>query len=290
MPKSYYQVAGLDFCIETNHLKKPFFNNYKPFQTEKEPNSLLFRMVLKKIPPVKNILCRTYYTDGGEYLIFIDDDFCDVVFKLTGSNKIYRLRANRKWTYIEADIDFHDIADYMVLNEFIMFSYIYSSAFYNTVLLHASCVVYNELGIAFMGASGVGKSTHSDLWIKNLEGTFLLNDDQPAIRFIDGEAYIYGTPWSGKTPCYRNKKVLLKGILTMEQAYINEIRRLTPLAFFQQLLASCSLIREDEITFDKISITLSALVKNIQAFHFKNKPDKEAVELSFYTLFGYRKI
>lgn len=286
---SCYSVAGLDFCIECEHLRTSFFNNYAPFRIESNLGSpLLFKMVFRKLPPMRNLPFRIYRTERGEYHIYISDDRCDVVYRLTGSTKVYRLSTNRKWSYIEVDMGFEEINDYIVLNDFIMFSFIYSAAFHQTVLLHASCIMYGEYGVAFMGTSGVGKSTHSQLWINNVEGATLLNDDQPAVRFVNEKVCVFGTPWSGKTPCYRNKQVELKAIYTMEQALENEIRRISPLVFFQQLLSSCSMIREDELTFDKITITLSAIVKNVQAFHFKNKPDKTAVDLSYYTAFGNR--
>lgn len=286
---SRYSVAGLEFCIESGPLRTPFFNNYLPFYIERDQGSpFLFQMVFRKLPPMKDIPFRSYHTDRGEYQVYIDEKTCDVIYRLTNSTKLYRLSTNRKWSYIEVDMDFQEAEDYMVLNDFIMFSFIYSAAFYHTVLLHASCIMYREYGVAFMGASGVGKSTHTQLWLEHIDGASLLNDDQPAVRIVNGKACIYGTPWSGKTPCYRNKRAELKAIFTMEQSRDNEIKRLSPLVFFQQLLASCSLIREDRITFDKITITLSAIVKNVQAFHLMNRPDKTAVELSYYTTFGNR--
>ena len=284
---SCYSVAGLEFCIEGEQLNAPFYINYAPFRLEKRSGSpLLFKMVFTKLPPMTIQPSRVYHSELGEYHIYIGEKTCDIVCRLASSARLYRLSANRQWSYIEVDMDFLQIEDFMVLNDFIMFAFIYSSAFYNTVLLHASCLRYKESGVAFMGASGVGKSTHSHLWLKYIEGAILLNDDQPAVRLLEGKPYICGTPWSGKTACYRNQQAELKIIFAMEQAQENKMTRLSPLGFFQQLLASCSLIREDEKSFDKITKTLSAIVKHVQAFQFKNRPDKTAVELSFYTLFG----
>ena len=55
-------------------------------------------------------------------------------------------------------------------------------SFAGVVLIHASCVALDEEGVAFIGPSGIGKSTHSGLWLKHIPGTRLLNDDQPALR------------------------------------------------------------------------------------------------------------
>lgn len=284
---SSYSVAGLEFSIEGEQQNAPFFTNYAPFRLERKGDApALFEMVFAKLPPITTPLTRAFHTELGEYHIYIGSEQCDVTYRLAGSERAYRLNANRRWSDVKVDMDFRAAEDFMVLNDFIMFAFIYSAAFRNTVLIHASCVKYKEYGVAFMGHSGVGKSTHSQLWLKYIEDTILLNDDQPAVRLEDGKFWIYGTPWSGKTPCYRNRRAELAAIFAMEQAMENGVVRLTPLVFFQKLLASCSMIREDEQTFDKITKTLSAIVKHIQAFQLKNRPDKTAVELSFYTLFG----
>ena len=83
-------------------------------------------------------------------------------------------------------------------------------------------------GYAFLGKSGTGKSTHSQLWLRYLEGYELLNDDHPIIRLVNDEVIIYGSPWSGKTPCYKNKQARLKAVVRLEQASENKIIILCP--------------------------------------------------------------
>ena len=52
------------------------------------------------------------------------------------------------------------------------------SEFYNALpafkgmLLHSSAVVYEEKGYLFSAPSGTGKSTHTQLWLKEFEGIF----------------------------------------------------------------------------------------------------------------------
>src|SRR5690606_39491454 len=66
------------------------------------------------------------------------------------------------------------------------------------ILIHASVIAYQQKqGIAFLGKSGTGKSTHSKLWLQHIPDTELLNDDNPVVRLEeDGKAMIYGTPRS----------------------------------------------------------------------------------------------
>lgn len=74
-----------------------------------------------------------------------------------------------------------------------------------TVLFHAAVVSHEGRGYMFLGPSGTGKSTHASLWLKYIDGTELVNDDNPVVRITDdGQATVFGSPWSGKTPCYRH--------------------------------------------------------------------------------------
>ena len=60
-------------------------------------------------------------------------------------------------------------------------------AFYNEILkfdgmmLHSSCVEKDGFAYLFSARSGTGKSTHTHLWLENLENTRIINDDKPAL-------------------------------------------------------------------------------------------------------------
>ena len=84
-----------------------------------------------------------------------------------------------------------------------MITFALATACADTLLFHASVVSCHGKAYMFLGPSGTGKSTHSQLWIKHIEGSRLINDDNPVVRLQDdGRVMVYGSPWSGKTPCY----------------------------------------------------------------------------------------
>lgn len=94
------------------------------------------------------------------------------------------------------------------------------------ILLHSSCVVVDGLGYAFTADSGTGKSTHTELWLKRFGSrAYMLNDDKPAIRIIDGKVFACGTPWSGKYDYSTPKIVPLAGICILERSEVNTIKR-----------------------------------------------------------------
>ena len=99
---------------------------------------------------------------------------------------------------------------------------------FDGMMLHASCVVLDGEAYVFSAPSGTGKSTHTQLWLKRFgDRAFILNDDKPALRWIDGTCYAYGTPWSGKTQLNRNARAPLRGLgilLRSEQNFAEPIR------------------------------------------------------------------
>lgn len=196
----------------------------------------------------------------------------------------YYMRVTDSWRNIVIDIDSESDEAYFALNEMLMIAFIYSSAFYKTVLVHSSCIKLGDVAIAFLGHSGAGKSTHSRLWLKYIENSELLNDDQPAVRICDdGKVYIYGTPWSGKTECYKNRYGLLKSMVFLKQDTENVIEHISPLLAFQYLLSSCSMIREEDVTFNLITETISNIASNVPVYVLRNRPEREAVLLSYKT-------
>ncbi|MDR0406229.1 MAG: hypothetical protein LBH54_05440 [Clostridiales bacterium] len=95
------------------------------------------------------------------------------------------------------------------------------------LILHASAIDYDGGAILFSAPSGTGKSTHTSLWNTHYGGkTRVLNDDSPAIRFTDGKAYAFGTPWSGKTTLNLNRAAPLRAIVCLERGERNSIKRI----------------------------------------------------------------
>ncbi len=148
------------------------------------------------------------------------------------------------------------------------------------VSIHASAVVSNGEGYMFLGASGTGKSTHSQLWIKNIPDTELLNDDNPIVRLMpDGTVRVFGSPWSGKTPCYRQASAPLHGIVRLEQAPVNEFRSVSDIDAFAMLLPSCSAIKTSALLHNALCDTLIALSEAVATGVMRCRPDGEAARV-----------
>ncbi len=119
----------------------------------------------------------------------------------------------------------------------LMILYTYNTALNGTLLMHASTVRFQGKAYVFLGTSGTGKSTHSRLWLENIAGTELLNDDNPVIRVTDQVAGI--------------------------KAYAN-------------VIASAASIRWRKDIMDALSKTAEAVVTLSPCWHLKCLPDADA--------------
>ena len=164
----------------------------------------------------------------------------------------------------------------MAIDNALMVLYALATANQGTVLFHASAVNYEGRGYMFLGKSGTGKSTHAGLWVKHIEGAVLMNDDNPVVRISDGIATVYGSPWSGKTPCYRNVSSPLGGIVLLSQAPYNKIQRLEGLEAYVALMSSISGKRWDKGIADGLYQTENYLASHVPMWHLECLPDEEA--------------
>lgn len=157
---------------------------------------------------------------------------------------------------------------------------------YMTVSLHTSCVSYQGKVVLFLGESGTGKSTHSRLWTQNIEGAELFNDDSPIIRVMDGQIIAYGSPWSGKSMCYRNESFPVAGCVRLCQAPFNRISRLPIPRAYAALHPSCPPdFAYDPVLYDYVSDFLGEMVAMVPVFKMEALPDAEAALLSSRTVF-----
>ena len=157
-----------------------------------------------------------------------------------------------------------------------MLIFAFAGSLKQTVLIHASLVRHNGYGYAFIAKSGTGKSTQVSMWLRHIPNCDLMNDDNPIIRIIDGEPFIYGSPWSGKTPCYRQVKAPLGAITRIDRAKENSVEKLPPIEAFASLLPSCSSMRWDKDIFDAICNNVTRIVETTGLYILHCLPNREA--------------
>lgn len=167
------------------------------------------------------------------------------------------------------------------------FAYSLLAAPVHTTFVHSSVVVCQGRAVLFLGESGTGKSTHTRLWLKNIRGARLLNDDSPVLSTVSGRPVVYGSPWSGKTPCYVPLSFPLAAVVRLSQAPRNAMRRLSiPEAFAALQPSLPPALMQDEQYTDLLVDIISGTLSSVPAYHLQCLPDDDAALLSCKTIFG----
>ena len=287
------------FCIAGHHIRINFNDDdsqnnmgllpsFRPFSINTPPStSHLFVMdVDDSLRPAKEKkLVRKFDTGNGDTIVhqLPDGGYQYIVRDIMG-NDCCLLIANEKFTHCRCALNGDWTMRSFGLNNALMMTFAFAGAYHQTMLIHASATMINSIGFPFIAASGTGKSTHTSLWLKHIEGAQLLNDDNPIIRIIDGTPYLFGSPWSGKTPCYRNRKTRLGAVTRIERAPQNSIERLSPIEAFASLLPACSSMKWDEGTYRLLCDAISRIIETTPIYTLHCLPDEEAAQLSYQTL------
>ena len=228
---------------------------------------------------------RKFDTGNGETVVdLIDDGGYQYIIKDIKGAECALLLSNKDFTECRCALNGNYNMRSFGLNNALMLIFAFAGSRQDTLLIHASLVRQNGYGYAFTAKSGTGKSTHVSLWLRHIPGCDLMNDDNPIVRIIDGQPYIYGGPWSGKTPCYRNVKARLGVITRIDRAPANSVDRLAPIDAFASLLPSCSSMKWDEDIFRRICNTVTKIVETTPIYTLHCLPNKEAAILCNKTI------
>ncbi len=154
--------------------------------------------------------------------------------------------------------------------------------------IHSSTVVCGGRANLFLGESGTGKSTHTCLWLNNIDGAKLLNDDSPIIAVESSDTVmVYGSPWSGKTPCYHNLGFPVNGFVRLRQELSNNIHKLRPLQGFTALQPSTPpALSYSSYYSSKIISLLDVIMQRCPVYQLGCLPNAEAALLSYNTLYN----
>ena len=285
MKELYYQVAGHVFSLLTGEQEdmEKRLQQYEPFAVQPTKDVTFSLQITDVLPSDDGVVEEFRQEDEGQEIVSgrMPDGRSRVEFWMNQERSAI-LTLNEDYSKGEVYLENHRKFG---INNALMVTYALATANQRTALFHSSVVSYKGKAYMFLGVSGTGKSTHSSLWLKHIEGTELVNDDNPVVRILDnGEVWLYGSPWSGKTPCYRNVSYPLGALVNLRQAPENKIRRMKGVEAYVSLIGSISGKRWDSRVADGLHETEKLLVENVPIWHLDCLPDEAAARLCCQTV------
>ncbi|MBQ5996923.1 MAG: hypothetical protein IJL64_03545 [Bacteroidales bacterium] len=286
---SYFRVAGHVFGMAVPAGVSPddtLFGNYRPFATTKPAGPPLFVLErVEALPPAEGeVVLRDAPTLPDMPRTVVRKNGPDWWVDMAPAAQMpYVLRLSVRDGFRRARYAVRPGSDAwakFALDNALMLLFALATAASDTLEIHASSVMLHERGYAFLGPSGTGKSTHSHLWLSHLPEAELLNDDNPVLRAgQDAPTYIYGTPWSGKTPCYRDVSVPLGAVVLLAQAPRNAIQKLNPVEAYASLFSAISGLKMQEPMASDLHRTMERVVLQVPFYRLECLPDKAAAVL-----------
>lgn len=148
------------------------------------------------------------------------------------------------------------------------------------IVFHGSAVAVGNKAYLFAAHSGVGKTTHTRLWLKNIEGSYVVNGDKPILRVMDGVVYACGTPWMGKEKLGVAKNVPLEAIVFLSRGKQNEIAEV-PLSVVLPRLIEQTYRSPDPAVLSQTLDVIKQIASRVRFYKLSCNMDPEAALICY---------
>ena len=288
----YYRVGEHVFAIQATREQFGLIPNYAPFLIA--PNAgetaptyvFIIRVSDRPMPSCEG--WEHVYTDRS------DDDMPRIEMYSRQGEWLFRVSVSRDSEVVSAmrcsadwkEVELFFLPQYtrFAIDNAAMLVYAFATTAKGTLLFHSSVTMRDGKGYMFLGHSGTGKSTHSRQWLTAFPDAELLNDDNPVLRILpDKSVRVYGSPWSGKTPCYKAADVPVGALVQLAQVPVNEIKRLKMTQAYPYILASVSGLKLQPEMMDRLYESIAELLELCPVYKLDCLPNPEAARLCAQT-------
>ncbi len=287
-----YRIAGHLIEVKDTPLTEimDLLPSFSPFSIIQEKEGEIPLVTLSctrgKITPEGSVL-EEFSRNSCHYKIFSHNEA--ITCQIRRNQIIYHMKLVMGHSDVQCDLDTTQDSPTDItqkekapfLSNFLSIALALASVKHNTIKVHASAIEKEGKALLFLGKSGTGKSTHASLWLKHITGSTLINDDEPLVRLHeDGTVRVYGSPWSGKTPCYQNISAQVEAFVLLSQNKQNRLIKLSGVKAFGALFSSVAILRSKREHHDALFEQVATLSVMKPVYLLECRPDREAVLLS----------
>ncbi|MBQ4071005.1 MAG: hypothetical protein IJD51_01140 [Clostridia bacterium] len=151
---------------------------------------------------------------------------------------------------------------------------------YDALVFHGAVLEYEGVAYAVTAHSGVGKTTHTRLWLSEFDAR-ILNGDKPILRLIDGKVYACATPWMGKEGYGYNAIRPLGGVGFLARGEVNIARKITPKSAVMRFMNQVYLPRENAAVLVRSMRVCDRLISGVPLYEFECNMDPEAAHVTY---------
>lgn len=158
---------------------------------------------------------------------------------------------------------------------------------YDAIIFHGAVIEHEGVAYAVTAHSGVGKTTHIRLWLREFgDSVRVLNGDKPILRLIDGKIYACGTPWRGKERYGVNCMRPLGGIGFLKRGEVNRAFRTTPSEVTVRFMNQIYLDKTNALSLAKNLRLANAVLTKVPIYELECNMDPEAAHVAYGAFVG----
>ena len=140
---------------------------------------------------------------------------------------------------------------------------------YDAVVFHGVMLEVEGVAYAITAHSGVGKTTHSRLFLEKFsDRARILNGDKPIIRMINGMPYACSTPWMGKENYGYNAIRPLGAIGFLSRSEINKSKKISVDSAVIKFMNQVYLAKDDRLMLARSMRVCDAILSSVPLYEF----------------------
>ena len=148
---------------------------------------------------------------------------------------------------------------------------------YDAFVFHGSVISMGEKAYVITANSGVGKTTHTRLWLDVFsEQADILNGDKPIIRLIDGKPFACGTPWKGKEAYGKNAMLVVGGIAFLSRSETNKAEIISPAEAATRFMSQIYLPKKSKSALIKTMRLADRVIGGVRLVSLQCNMEREA--------------
>lgn len=156
--------------------------------------------------------------------------------------------------------------------------------YFDTFLMHGSVVAQGNFAYMFTAPSGIGKTTRTRLWMKEIPNSFVVNGDKPLIKIVDNKTVLAcGTPWCGKEGWNTNVMIPLRAIFFLERADENGKSFVSEITSSEAFISLLQQVHhpDDVNSMHNTLHLLKRMTRIVKFYRFQSTPTTEAIRLAY---------
>lgn len=145
------------------------------------------------------------------------------------------------------------------------------------VILHCSVVKTGDQVMLLSGSSGIGKSTHADLWVK-YKNAKVINGDRTLICKRNDQWMSLGWPICGSSEICHNEDYPISRVVFLGQAKENQGRRLSYVEGIKHLISQTTANNWNADFVQKVWQIIEEMAADVPVYEYACNMEKAAVE------------